>query len=181
MKLQAKLSQKSINHLIGEVKKYQLSLQDKTGMLVSRLLSEGIQVAQFRVGAMGKYILFQKDVEDRTNKVVGVLIGENRNVIKSVWNYYGKSKSATVSPILFAEFGSGWFSEVLFDDVSGVGQGTFPGQEHAFDPKGWNWMDMDGKWHHSKGFKPTHPMYIAEMRMLELIYEIAREVFADGQ
>lgn len=179
MKLQASLSQRSMNQLIGDLKQYESSLQDKTGRLVSRLLTEGIRVAEFRVGAMGKYILFQKDVEDRTDKIVGLLIGENRNVIESVWKTKEGLKKAKVSPILMAEFGSGWLAEVLFDDAVGVGQGTFPGQTHAFDEKGWNWMDTEGHWHHSKGFKPTHPMYIAEMRMLSEIYEIAREVFAD--
>ena len=180
MKLQASLSQKSINQLIGDVKRYQNSLHDKSEMLVNRLLSVGITAAQGNAGAMGKYILFQKDVEDQSNKIAGVLIGENKSVINSVWKTQDGVKKAKISPILFAEFGSGWLSEVLFDDVSGVGQGTFPGQEHAFDPNGWNWMDMDGHWHHSRGFKPTHPMYIAEMRMLGEIYEIAREVFTSG-
>ena len=75
-----------------------------------------------------------------------------------------------------AEFGSGWLSEVLFN-VSGVGQGTFPGQIHAFDEKGWYWTTEDGVKHHSIGEKPTHPMHNAMNEMIRDVEKIAVEVF----
>ena len=78
-----------------------------------------------------------------------------------------------------AEFGSGHLAEVLFD-IAGVGQGTFPGQTHAFDDV-WHWKewrdDHTGEWHHSKGFRPTHPMYQAEMDMIKEVVNIAKEVY----
>ena len=79
-----------------------------------------------------------------------------------------------------AEFGSGWFAEVLFDDVplNKVGQGTFPGQKHAFQPGGWSYQGLNGEWYHSKGFKPSHPMYHAQLAIYDQMIAIAKEVFS---
>ena len=180
MKLQATLSQKSINNLIGEVKRYGESLYPKSELFLRRLIDEGIKVAEQNKGFYGNYIVFEKEFEGGDKKCVGFLIGRNASEITSYWNMKGKIKSAKISPILFAEFGSGWLAEVLFDDVSvgEVGQGTFPGQKHAFDPGGWSYMDLNGNWHHSKGIKPSHPMYKAELAIYEKVIEVAREVFA---
>lgn len=182
MKLQVNLNQKSINHAIGELKKYKDELYFKTERLMERLIDEGIRVAEMNKGFYGMYIVFEKELIGGDNKCVGILIGRNRSSMSATWDYYGSVKSAEISPILFAEFGSGWLSEVLFENVpmSQVGQGTFPGQTHAFDPGGWSYKTLDGQWHHSVGFKPTHPMYKAELAILEKVEEIAREVFANG-
>lgn len=178
MKLQINLDKKSINKAVRELKKYQDSLADKRRIFLERLLDEGIVVAEQNKGSMGKYILFKREVTDESGKSIGVLIGENRQVIKSEWKVKnGEIKTAEISPILFAEFGSGFLAEVLFQNAENVGQGTFPGQTHAFDVNGWWWLGMDDAWHHSTGFKPTHPMYNAEVKMLEQIDTIAREVF----
>ena len=182
MKLQATLSQKSINNLIGEVKRYKESLYPKTEMFLRRLIDEGIRVAEQYKGFYGNYIVFEKDLEGGDKKCVGFLIGKNAKEVISYWNNRGKIKSAKISPILFAEFGSGWLAEVLFDDVplGQVGQGTFPEQTHAFDAGGWSYMGLNGKWYHSTGFKPSHPMYKAELAMYEQITDIAKEVFGSG-
>lgn len=177
MKLQISLDKKSINKALKEIEKYKQSLADKRELFLERLLDVGISVAEEHRSGMGKYILFRKEVTNDPDKSIGVLIGENRQTIKSEWKTKEGTKTAELSPILFAEFGSGFLAEVLFDNVEGVGQGTFPGQTHAFDDGGWWWMGMDDEWHHSYGFKPTHPMYNAEVKMLEQIETIAREVF----
>lgn len=171
------ISKKSINKAIDEVKKYKSSLMTKNELFVSKLIDEGISIAEVSKGFYGMYIVFEKKLEDHGSTVVGCLIGKDVKKLPITWNYYGQPKTREISPILFAEFGSGWLAEVLFD-VSGVGQGSFPGQEHAFEPGGWSYMTMDGEWHHSKGFKPSHPMYKAELAMLDRIINIAREVYA---
>ena len=182
MKLQATLSQKSINKLIGDLKRYNVSLQTKTDEFLNRLIDAGIRVAEQNKGFYGGYIVFEKEIRNGARKSVGFLIGRNSGDLTSYWNFYGKIKSAKISPILFAEFGSGWLSEVLFDDVplSEVGQGTFPGQTHAFDAGGWSYKGLNGEWYHSKGFKPSHPMYKAELELYDQIVSIAREVFNSG-
>ena len=89
-----------------------------------------------------------------------------------------------LSPILLAEFGSATYAEVLFD-VEGVGQGTFPGQTHAFEDSWWykEWDENGkGEWKRGRGVTPTHPMYHAKMKMYEQIYNVARKVFrTDGR
>lgn len=177
MKLKARLDTKSLNKLIDSLKSYRVSLDQKRELFISRLLDEGIKVAEENKGFYGSYIIFQKEIDDGETSTVGFLRGKNAKEVISYWNKYGKIKSAAISPILFAEFGSGWLAEVLFDDVTGVGQGTFPEQTHAFDAGGWSYMGLNGEWYHSKGFKPTHPMYKADMELHDKIISIAKEVF----
>lgn len=180
MKLQARLNNDSIQKLIDELKDYRDSLKVKNELFINRLLDEGIHVADSYKGFYGAYITFEKEVKPGESRCVGILTGRNSGQLISYWNKYGKIKSAEISPILFAEFGSGWLAEVLFDNVSGVGQGTFPDQTHAFDKGGWWYKGLNGEWYHSNGFKPSHPMYYADIEMVEQVFSIAREVFGNG-
>ena len=180
MKLNLTLSSKSISHAIGELKQYKDSLAIKNETFVRRLLDEGISVAEQNTGGYGKYIQFYKEGKGGI-RTVGFLIAKDTPIMVE-WDHYGTKKTAKLSPLLMAEFGSAKLAEVLFA-ISGVGQGTFPGQTHAFDEGGWNYKewqeDHKGKWHHSVGVAPTHPMYHADMEMIQKIDEIAREVFHD--
>lgn len=181
MKLDISLNSRSLNHAIGELKRYRESLAVKNETFVRKLLDVGIKMAEQNVGGYGKYIQFYKQGKGGI-RTVGFLIADD-NPITVEWDYKGEKKTAQVSPLLMAEFGSGRLAEVLFA-ISGVGQGTFPGQTHANDPKGWNYKEWDenhkGKWHHSIGSRPTHPMYKADMEMIQQIETIGREVFGDG-
>ena len=178
MKLQASLSQRSINHLIGEVKKYRLSLPIKTEVFVRKLLDEGIKVAYAHVpGRYSGYVEFTKDGYSNSRQTVGILVGSDSKTFISKWVLKdGTEREAKVSGLLMSEFGSGWLADVRWN-VTGVGQGTFPEQTHATDPDGWYWTDLDGTRHHSIGEAPTYPMYYADMAMLSKIDTIAREVF----
>ena len=177
--LQMRLETESIKKAIEELKDYKDSLITKNELFINKLLDEGIKVAESYKGFYGGYIVFEKEIEPGKSQCAGMLIGRNTKEITSYWNRYGQIVHADISPILFAEFGSGWLSEVLFN-VSGVGQGTFPGQTHAFDKGGWWYKGINGVWYHNGGFKPSHPMYHAEMEMLDQVYSIAREVFYGG-
>lgn len=176
MKLKATLSTQSINHLISQLTDYRDSLRQKSELLVSRLLDEGIKVAYQHTGRYTGYIEFTKEIENEGTECVGVLIGRDSKPFISKWKYKGGVKEVEVSGILMTEFGSGWLSDVRWN-VAGVGQGTFPGQTHATDNGGWWWEDVDGSKHHSIGEPPQYPMYQANMAMLEQIDKIAREVF----
>jgi hypothetical protein len=174
-KLVLKLDTKSINETINELNKYRSSLRSKSEQLVNRLLDEGIKVAYQHVGKYTGYVEFTKDVQGGT-EVVGILTGKDTQPFISTWKVKGGEKTAEVSGILMSEFGSGWLANVIWN-VSGVGQGTFPGQTHATDPNGWFWEDLNGHKHHSIGETPQYPMYSADMTMLSQIDTIAREVF----
>lgn len=178
MKLKATLSTKSINNLIKDLEDYRDSLSTKSELLVTRLLEEGIKVAYQHVGRYGGYVEFTKEVENEGTQCIGLLIGKDSQPFISRWRYKGGMKEVEVSGILMSEFGSGWLANVIWN-VSGVGQGTFPGQIHAEDPHGWYWQDEDGTKHHSIGEEPHYPMYFADMAMLSQVDSIAREVFHD--
>lgn len=176
--LSISLDSKSINNAIKQLKDYKTSLQSKTKELISRLIDEGIEVAEQNTGGYGKYIKFSKNVKGRYS-VVGFLIAEDSSKIIAEWDYKGDKKTAELSPLLLSEFGSATMAEVLFD-IAGVGQGTFPGQTHAFESRWWykEWTeDGTGEWKLGHGVQPTHPMHEADMAMLQKVEEIAREVF----
>ena len=177
MKLKLRLESKSIEKAIKELEKYRDSLAIKNAVFVQRLLDEGIKVAQEHVGGMGKYITFTSDV-DGTTHCVGLLIAKNEQTIISKWDYYGEIVGAELSPVAFEEFGAGVYAKVLFP-VDGVGRGTFPGQTHAFEPA-WHYKDEDGVWHSSSGYMPSHPMYFADMQIINNVQKIAKEVFGNG-
>lgn len=174
MKLKLKLNQNSIKEAINKIQKYQVSLQTKNERLVEQLLEVGITVANRNRGRYTSYISFEKKLESGDKQVIGILAGRNTRPCISWWYYKGGKKEVAVNALAMAEFGSGWLAEVLFD-VSGVGQGTFPGQTHATDEM-WYWRDDKGL-HVSRGELPQHPFYNAEMQMIEEIDTIAREVF----
>lgn len=192
MKVEISLNEKSVNHAIGQLKAYRDSLATKNEQFVYELLNLGISVAEehaVRTNAegkkegYGKYISFSKKGKGGIT-TIGYLVGEDTQKIVAEWDYYGEKKTAVLSPILLAEFGSAKYAEVLFD-VEGVGQGTFPGQTHAYEDFWWykEWDENGkGEWKRGFGVTPTHPMYHAKMKMYEQIYNVARKVFrTDGR
>ena len=179
-RLKISLNTNSIKDAIKELEHYRDSLRVKNEEFVSRLIDEGIFMAESNVG-YGKYISITKKVENDGSRTVGFLIAQDTKKIIAEWDYYGTKKTAELSPLLLAEFGSATLAEVLFD-ISGVGQGTFPGQKHAHEKTWWykEWKDdHTGEWKQGQGVYPTHPMYMADMEMLDSAERIAREVFGN--
>ena len=74
------------------------------------------------------------------------------------------------------EFGSGWGAENPMK-IPGVGQGTFPGQTHAFDKEGWYWLDENDNLNYSRGITAKMPMYKASIRIQEIAIKKAKEIF----
>ena len=166
----------SINDLIDALEDYKRSFQEKTRQFFNALLDIGISVAESNTGEYGQYIIFEKKITETVDGYVGALIGRDGQKIVRQWNTKEGVDGYEISPILMAEFGSGWLAKVL-DNVNGVGQGTMPDAKgHAFNPNGWWWEDEEGK-HHSYGEAPTFPMHSAMLGMLFDIDRVAREVF----
>ena len=188
MKIEVYLNQKSVGHAIGQLKAYRDSLAAKNEQFVYELLNIGIKVAEERASENG-YVKYKKKKKKGKGGIttIGYLVGEDTQKIIAQWEYYDKDniKTAAISPILFAEFGSANYARVPFD-IGGVGQGTFPGQTHAFDGSWWV-KKLDPStgeyiWTRWSGVTPTQPMYHAEMKMYEQIYNVARKVFrTDGR
>ena len=179
----------SLNKAIQALQDYKKEIERKSQKLISDLLDIGIIAAKANSGKYAGKILFTKEFPETKT---GLLIAIDGEKIISEWIRDGEIATAEVSPLLMAEFGSGWFAEVLFPNVEGlVGQGTFPGQTHAFDEGGWYWRDFDQeeydatgniktKVNWSKGEQPTHPMHNASVAMLSEIDKLAKEVFKNG-
>lgn len=171
---------KSIDKAIEYLEKYQEDLQKKVTTLKKRLIEVGIEVAKEHSGKYEGYITFTPyGLDDDVSFMVAT------DSEKYVVEWYASKKDAEnkenarsyeISPLLMAEFGSGWLATVMYD-IGGVGQGTMPGQKHASDPKGWYWYDEDGSKHHSIGEAPTMPMYHAVLAMMREADKIAKEVF----
>ena len=173
MKLKCNITkQGDIEKLIKELEDYKEGLLRRRDIFIERLLDVGIRTAKDSTGEYAGMIRFEKEIEDG----IGLLIATDGQKLIREWKFKGGVKRAEVSPLLMAEFGSGWLAKVL-DDVEGVGQGTFPGQTHAFSPHGWWWTTLDGEHHHSIGESPTFPMHSASMAMIFEIDSIAKKVF----
>ena len=174
MKIKMKLNQNSIKQAISDLNRYKSTLHAKNELFIEKLLEVGITIANHNRGRYANYISFEKKVEGSNDQVIGILSGMNSGKCTSWWYYKGGKKEVEINALAMAEFGSGWLAEVLFD-ITGVGQGTFPGQKHAYDDA-WYWVDDKGL-HVSQGELPQHPFYNAEMQMIEQIELIAKEVF----
>lgn len=166
----------SLNSAIEYLKQYKEEISNKTKLFMEELLESGKSAAIINSGDYKGFIVYKTEISKTKNGYDGMLIATDGKKIERQWYRDGRLVSSEVSPLLMAEFGSGWLSEVLFN-VSGVGQGTFPGQIHAFDEKGWYWTTEDGVKHYSRGEKPTHPMHNAMNEMIQDVERIAVEVF----
>ena len=94
---------------------------------------------------------------------------------------------AASEAILFLEFGTG-IKGGGHPEPNGYGPGTYPGQKHALDPRGW-WFptnderlivrtDKNGQgWGHSYGNAPARPFYRAVTELEQDLDAIVREVF----
>ena len=166
----------NIDGIIDYLNDYKESLTKKATEFSLALADVGIKVAYANSGEWGEHILFTKEQDG--DKVI--LVGMDRHKVTKVWYTDKKQihkRSYEVSPLLLAEFGSGWYSDDKWG-VDGVGQGTMPDSYgHAFDKHGWFWYDESGEKHHSKGEPPEYPMYAATIGMVLEIDRIARKVF----
>lgn len=167
----------SIDKAIKALEDYKKDIVTKTERLVAELLEVGVETGIANSGEYAGMIVFKKEIVAGSDGVNGLLIATDGQKIIREWKYKGGIKQAVVSPMLMAEFGSGWLAKVL-DNVEGVGQGTFPDQQHAFDPQGWWWETPDGEKHHSYGEAPTYPVHSALFAMMFEVDRIAKEVFS---
>lgn len=171
------LSIKGIEQLKRDLLNYkEVTLKNLLRKYVTELAKEGITVGQKNVGGFGKYITFSIKTDVTKDGCKALMLATETGKIISTWQTKEGIKSVEVSPLLMAEFGSGWGAENPMK-VQGVGQGTFPNQTHAFDREGWYWMDVDGNWNYSKGITAKMPMYKASQHIQQIAKSKAREVF----
>lgn len=175
-RLKGDLSIRGIDNIIKGLENYKLTLNEKCEEVVSRLADVGISIAVHYTGQFASFITFTKEVQPNANGYTAIMYGTNsaRNVSK--WYTQEGEKTAEISSILMAEFGSGAYA------VEGH-RGTFPNQKHAFQDAWWyaTAVDENGKptkWVKSSGIHPTMPMYNASLEMRATVHLIVSEVFA---
>lgn len=170
--IKVNLNSKSIKEAIKDLDAYEQSIRDKSRRAIDMLIDKGIVVARNRIsGEYAGYISFQKEFKDELTGVTGTLVCTDTKIMRQ-W----KTGGYLVSPMLLQEFGSGWLASNP-ENFPGVGQGTMPGQKHAFDTNGWWWEDENGNKHHSYGENPTHFLHNAYLQMVNDVYQVFREVF----
>lgn len=176
MKIAMSLSQKSIQDAIDEIKKYQKKLQDKNETFVERLRELGYAVANYYTStALGDdtdTVTVDSEIEN------GNLMCRARILLNGKDTADGQGNTA-----FFIEFGAGiTYNPNNLGAENPLGQGkygvgTYPNQEHAFNPKGWWYTDENGESKHSYGTEATMPLYHAITDIEQNVKRVAKEVF----
>lgn len=173
-----------LRNAVKDLRTFKNEINTKTERFLWLLLEKGKITAQVTSGVWGRFISFTREVHVMGDRYECLLIATDGQKVLKEW-YPTKLdaqrgtnvRSYHVSPILLAEFGSGWLVDVLYA-IPGVGQGTMPNNYgHAADPDGWYWYDKNGVKHHSIGEAPKYPMHNAMLRMMEEIQSTAKEVW----
>ena len=169
MNIEIELSKASVDSAIAQLKEYLQSLNDKNALFVKRLAESGIPVIDEKIeGSAGDADKYH----------------DTQIKIHSYGDYSEATLTVSGQDILFIEFGSGIHynegSSATHAGQFGYGVGTYPGQTHAFDPKGWWYKDETGAPQQSYGQQATAPMLQASHEIIANIRKIAREVYGSS-
>lgn len=166
--------QKSISNVIKQLYEYRGEINKKCEEVCRRLSDIGIETATQAIneGNFSTVVTLKANIDPTTIGCNAILIATGREVTLD---------DGRVFNLLFAiEFGAGIKYNPTSNPKSaefGFGVGTFPGQKHALDPNGWNYLGDDGEWHHSYGIRATMPMYKAAEEIRKNINNIVNDVF----
>lgn len=174
MKIKLSLNPDSIDAAIKQLEDYRNKLPEMGDKIAQELAHMGYAVAY---GIMSGHVFSGETMGNLTV----IEDGPGKYIL------YDQS-----SALLFFEFGAGirYGGGHPWDEDLGFGPGTYPGNGHWDDPKGW-WFptddprliirtDKDGQgWGHSYGNKPYMPFYNASKEMRENLLEVARKVFQE--
>lgn len=165
---------KSIQNAIKQIEQYRDDLPRKCQEICRRLSEEGVRVADVAINSVpiGRTITLTTDINP-------LKIG-CQAIMKMIGRETQTEDGRIFRTHLAIEFGAGIRYNPTANPKAqefGMGVGTFPGQSHAFDPNGWNYLGDDGEWHHSYGVQASMPMYKASVEMRQKIDSIVKEVF----
>ena len=153
-----------IENAIKELQAYEQDLDAKCQEVCERLASLGavsVSLGFARAIYTGDND-FSVDVQQQDNKYMVIVSGET---------------------VLFIEFGAGILASSQVHPKSaefGMGIGTYPGQKHAFDEKGWYLPREKTGGHlvHTFGNPPNMPVYNTAKDLRAEISRVVTEVFA---
>lgn len=157
----------SINDAIKQIQEYNRNLKRKTQILIDKLAEKGLEVVQTTMESV--------PAEEKGSYNTEIINNSRGDII-------GAAIRLTGDKVLFIEFSAGITygtpkGGYPLDSGKQYGVGTYPGQVHAEDPRGWWWVDEQGNKHHSYGNRAYMPMYHAELEILSQVSNIAKEVF----
>ena len=154
------LNEQSINKAVMKLEDYAESLDVKASLLCEKLASIGATRASLEYSRA-----IYTGENDTTVSVEAVSDTEYRIV-------------AAGGTVLLIEFGAGvtYGGGHPLEGEFGMGVGTYPGQKHAFDPKGWYLPKSKGGGH-TFGNPATMAMYNTGKDLKKEILRIAQEVF----
>lgn len=153
-------SPSTIKTALWELRQYQKRIEHKAQELAERLAQYGLQ--QVRLGYEAALYDGDKDVEVTVERI-------DDNTFSII---------ASGATVLILEFGAGVTYGYGHPDVGPYGPGTYPGQKHAMNPKGWWYTGSDGESHHSYGNVPSMVMYLTGMELEREVLNVAWEVFS---
>lgn len=166
------LNEKSIQNAITKLRTYQRTLDRKARQICEELQKVGLT----ECNAVVSSIPADADLGDISVEVESAK-GSN--------GVYTARISLKGSQVAFVEFSAGvTFGSSSFPSIpgqsygAGMGVGTFPGQTHAFDPEGWDYVDESGNRKHTMGNRAYMPMYHTDMAIRREVLNVARRVFA---
>lgn len=173
--LKVDLSVKGIEDLKKQLLQYRDDLPSKCEKLVSRLLQNGVEVANTSISEspLGKYVTVTTNISSEKMGCKGILLAKGQ--VKEQEGY------APFSILLAIEFGAGIHFNPTPNPLIGTdfpyGVGTFPGQTHAYQDMWWYWDESINEWRPTHGVKATMPMYKAGEKIEKEILKIAKDVF----
>ena len=159
-KITIELNPTSINKAIKDIRKLNAEWDRKIDEVTRRLAE---------IGATKASLGFSRAIYTGDNDVsISVEPIEN-----------GYSIIASGEAVLFIEFGSGVTYGYGHPAPMNYGPGTYPGNGHWADPRGW-WLPKDKGGLHTYGNPPSATMYQTGKELQQEILRIAREVFTGG-
>lgn len=167
----SKLTPEAVDKAIEELREYRRNLQSKVEELTRRLAEIGVDVIKITMSGIDP----ERAGTDWNASVVSV--DAENNTVTAVYRLSG-------SEVAFIEFSEGVTygtppGGYPLDSGKGFGVGTYPGQTHAYNPKGWYYKSkITGEAIHTYGNPAYMPVYHSTEALLLEVGRIAREVFS---
>lgn len=188
------LDPNKLHTVADELREYAREFEAKVMAFTEACADHGIMIAQMHEGDFSGYIVYSKRFETGDNEYTVYIAASSSDILKTWYTSAtgDKTKSASINPLLMAEFGSGF--KALKEIPKGVtaGQGTLNTYGHANQEYGWTWWTEDasdqegasmikskgGRWlFHSTGTPPSRPLHNAAQSLINDVEGIALSIF----
>lgn len=190
------LDPNELRQAANELREYAREFELKVKAFIEACADHGIMIATMNEGDFAGYIVYSKKFEEKDGDYTVYIAASDTPILRSWYTSAtgGKMKEAYISPLLMAEFGSGWNASTdIPPDLEGIaGHGTLNTYGHANQPSGWSWWTSDasdqtdaqflksegGRYlFTTRGIKPTRPLHNAVQSLISDVEGIAVGIF----